>query len=87
MRVWIGITGGMGKYWIIQMVGDKELPRVGHLAVSSILMFLFNCYHTGHKIYSTILLTNQSFVIPLIKHSTPHPSKPAALPHLLLPLS
>ena len=30
------MTGGMGKYWIILNVGDKELP----LAVSSILMLL-----------------------------------------------
>ena len=28
--VWIGMTGGMAKYWIIPRVGDKELPRVGH---------------------------------------------------------
>ena len=25
------MTGGMAKYWIIPRVGDKELPRVGHL--------------------------------------------------------
>ena len=25
------MTGGMAKYWIIPMVGDKEPPRVGHL--------------------------------------------------------
>ena len=30
MRVWIGMTGGMAKYWIIPRMGDKELPRVGH---------------------------------------------------------
>ena len=25
------MTGGMAKYMIIPRVGDKELPRVGHL--------------------------------------------------------
>ena len=25
------MTDGMAKYWIIPRVGDKELPRVGHL--------------------------------------------------------
>ena len=30
MRVWIGMIGGMAKYWIIPSVGDKELPRLGH---------------------------------------------------------
>ena len=44
MRVWIGMTGGMGKHWIIPRVGDKE-PRVGHqlascsLLISYVLMF------------------------------------------------
>ena len=27
---YIGMTGGMARYWIIPWVGDKELPRVGH---------------------------------------------------------
>ena len=27
------MTGGMIKYWIIPRVGNKELPRVGHLTV------------------------------------------------------
>ena len=39
------MTGGMAKYWIIQRVGDKELPGVDHLtgslAVSPFLMFLY----------------------------------------------
>ena len=26
------MTGRMTKYWIIPRVGDKELPRVGHLS-------------------------------------------------------
>ena len=30
IRVWIGMTSGMDKYWNIPRVGDKELPRVGH---------------------------------------------------------
>ena len=25
------MTSGMAKYWIISRVGDKELPRLGHL--------------------------------------------------------
>ena len=48
IRVWIGITGGIVKYWIIPRVGDNELSRVGHyLAFCSLLnsyvhMFLCN---------------------------------------------
>ena len=33
IRVWIGMTDGMAKYWIIPRVGflgDMELPCVGH---------------------------------------------------------
>ena len=32
MRVWIGMKGGMDKYWILPRVGDKKLPHLGHLA-------------------------------------------------------
>ena len=41
MRIWIGMTGGMAKYWIIPRGGDKELPRVGHQLASC---SLFNSY-------------------------------------------
>ena len=38
MRVWIGMTGRMAKYWIIPRVGDKKLPRVGHQLTSCSLL-------------------------------------------------
>ena len=41
MRIWIRMTVGMAKYWIIPRVGDKKLSRVGHqLASCNLLIFL-----------------------------------------------
>ena len=41
MKVWIGMTGGMAKHWIIPRVGDKELPRVGHQLASCSLLISY----------------------------------------------
>ena len=41
MRVWIGMTSGMAKHWIIPRVGDKELPRVGHQPASCNLLISY----------------------------------------------
>ena len=57
-RVWIGMTGGMAKYWIIPRVGDKELPCVGHqLASCSLLILMFLCSIKFNK-EKTILFIN-----------------------------
>ena len=51
MRVWIGMTGGMDKYWIIPRVGAKELPRVVHqlascsLFISYVLLLLLSYFY------------------------------------------
>ena len=45
MRVWIGMTGRMAKYWIIPKVGDKKLPHVGHQLASCSLLISYVLIH------------------------------------------
>ena len=64
----IGMTGGMAKYWIIPRVGDKELPRVGHLLascsllISYVLMFFLKGDVRGGQCGGTSYTTSMNHV-------------------------